>query len=205
MLIGLVGLAQSGKDTAAAHLVERGDFVRVAFADPLREMLYALNPIVSFDGFEPVVYPVRLVETVDQCGWDEAKQIPEVRGLLQRLGTEAMRAQDPYFWIRRAGDNIHEARRAGKHVVVTDVRFINEADFIVENGGHIIEVFRGTAGLSGETAKHKSETEMTEWLDNNFAWYLRNEGTVEEFWAVLDTIVAFIEEDEHARLEQDCV
>ena len=37
MILGLTGARGSGKDTLADHLVERYDFKRIAFADPVRE------------------------------------------------------------------------------------------------------------------------------------------------------------------------
>ncbi len=48
-LIGFAGAARSGKDTAASFLVERG-WQRKAFADPVRNMLYALNPDLRAPG-----------------------------------------------------------------------------------------------------------------------------------------------------------
>ncbi len=38
MLVGICGLAGSGKDTAADFIVKHGDFVKVAFADPLKRI-----------------------------------------------------------------------------------------------------------------------------------------------------------------------
>ena len=46
-IIGLSGFARSGKDEAAKVLVEEFGFKRVGFADKLREVLYALNPLVE--------------------------------------------------------------------------------------------------------------------------------------------------------------
>jgi len=46
MIIGLSGYAQSGKDTVANYLSEYG-FTRLAFADPIRKLLYQMNPIVK--------------------------------------------------------------------------------------------------------------------------------------------------------------
>jgi dephospho-CoA kinase len=40
MIIGLTGYAQSGKDTVANILVENYGYQRVAFADPIRALLY---------------------------------------------------------------------------------------------------------------------------------------------------------------------
>jgi dephospho-CoA kinase len=51
MIIGLIGYAQSGKDTVANMLVDKFDFERRAFADRIREILYEMNPMV---GGEPL-------------------------------------------------------------------------------------------------------------------------------------------------------
>src|SRR5581483_2011292 len=86
-LLGLMGYAQAGKDTVAKLLVEEFGFTRIAFADALREALYALNPLIPFEGDH-----VRLRWLIDASGWEEAKvRHPEVRELLQRLGTESGR------------------------------------------------------------------------------------------------------------------
>lgn len=45
--VALMGRAGSGKDSAAARLVSRYQFVRVAFADPLKESALRLDPIVG--------------------------------------------------------------------------------------------------------------------------------------------------------------
>ena len=46
MIIGLTGYARSGKDTVAQILVDKFGFTRVAFADPIRDFCYQVNPIV---------------------------------------------------------------------------------------------------------------------------------------------------------------
>lgn len=45
-LLGLTGLKRSGKDTAALRLMNRHSFIRVAFADPVKQALTDLNPYV---------------------------------------------------------------------------------------------------------------------------------------------------------------
>ena len=50
MIIGISGYATAGKDTIGEILVENHGFRRIAFADKLREVLLALNPIVDLDG-----------------------------------------------------------------------------------------------------------------------------------------------------------
>ena len=46
VVIGLSGYASSGKDTVAQFLIEEHGFEKIAFADPIRNMLLAMNPIV---------------------------------------------------------------------------------------------------------------------------------------------------------------
>lgn len=138
-IIGLAGFAQSGKDSAARALTSRG-WTRVAFADPVREAVKALDPIVDCDGAREV----RLCELLAQYSWDEAKQHDEVRRLLQRTGTEAGRqiyGQDCWVDIAR-----RKIDRAIGDVVMTDVRFKNEADMIRDMGGLVVRVDRPGVG-----------------------------------------------------------
>ena len=162
MLIGLSGPARCGKDSIANVLITHHGYRRVAFADKLREGLYALNPWVSpkyvvdpkkprerefeiKDAFE--AFPVgrwELREVVDRVGWEMAKELPEVRGLLQRLGTEVGRmlwGEDA--WIVAAFPQGVDWR---ENVVVTDVRFDNEAQFVRGSGGVIVHVSRPGVG-----------------------------------------------------------
>ena len=47
MILGLTGVRGSGKDTLADHLVERYNFKRIAFADPVREKVKFLLQLNS--------------------------------------------------------------------------------------------------------------------------------------------------------------
>ncbi|NED29195.1 hypothetical protein G3I37_30615, partial [Streptomyces anulatus] len=42
----LIGKARSGKDSVGAHLVRRYAYTRLAFADPLKEMALAVDPLI---------------------------------------------------------------------------------------------------------------------------------------------------------------
>jgi dephospho-CoA kinase len=61
MIIGLTGYARTGKDTVASVLVKDFGFERIAFADPIRELLYELNPKVN---------GIYLREMVEEHGWE---------------------------------------------------------------------------------------------------------------------------------------
>ena len=183
-LIGLSGFARSGKDEAANVLVNEFGFKRVAFADKLREVLYQLNPIIEVEHYvfddrflerEPVM--TRYVQDViDTFGWDGYKETaygPEIRRLLQRLGTEAGRQTLwDTIWIDAALDPIDDDRR----VVVTDARFFNEFEAIRDRGGEIWRIDR--AGV-GPANNHPSETEAVRY--GHFAKRLYNSGSLEEY------------------------
>lgn len=51
-IIGLAGPKKSGKDTIADHLVAKHGFVKVGFADKIREELRAAYPALAIDTFE---------------------------------------------------------------------------------------------------------------------------------------------------------
>ena len=95
MIIGLSGYAQSGKDTVAELLCLNYGFKRISFALPMRDAIYTLNPFISENN--------RLVDLVDEYGWDVAKGNAEVRRLLQVFGTDVGRELfGETFWIDQA-------------------------------------------------------------------------------------------------------
>lgn len=183
MLIGLSGYARTGKDTAAEYLVDNFGFTRLSFADPMRKALLMLDPMVSCEG---TLMPLTVAHEIH--GWEELKSVaPEVRGLLQRLGTEVGRNMfGKNFWVDQA---MKEARQYEK-VVFTDVRFINEADTIINHGGKVIRIER--PGF-GPINNHISETNMDGY---SFSEVISNSGTPEEFKQKLAASIFVTNKDE---------
>ena len=144
MIVGFGHRAQVGKDTAGNWLQDWG-WKRLAFADKVRDVLYDLDPVV-----DPVSqsYYFTLKHMVDQMGWEMAKQNPEVRGLLQKLGHAVRDKIDPTVWCR---------------VVM------HEADAIHAIGGLVCRIDRGIS----QRLTHAGEEELEdyeEWdhiIDNN--------------------------------------
>jgi hypothetical protein len=150
--IALIGKARSGKDTAANFLVREHAYTRVAFADPLKEMALSIDPLVTTS---PTVY-VRLRSLIRAAGWEYAKDhYPEVRRLLQRIG-QTQREHDPDYWVSVARRKLSAAESWNLPVVVTDVRYANEADMLRSRGFRLVRLARsGTA-----VGTHRSETEL---------------------------------------------
>jgi hypothetical protein len=170
-LIGFAGTARSGKDTAAGALLDAG-WTRRAFADKVRAILYAINPVLDepsyANGFTSLRYEV------DQYGWEAVKEMyPEVRVYLQRLGTEGGRkilGQD--VWV----DALFRDRDTWGPTVITDVRFPNEADAIRAHGGLVVAIQRpGQEPI--RDADHISENALAGYL---FDDVIPNDGTVEQ-------------------------
>lgn len=153
MIIGLTGYAQSGKDTVAKILVENYGYTRVAFADKIREYLYDMNPMVDNVAFEPIF----LKDRVDRDGWEVAKKNPQIRRTLQNAGVSARKVFGEGFWVHEAMKTILDDPRPDMNYVITDVRFLNEADMIRANNGQIWRIKR--LGVDAVNA-HVSESQM---------------------------------------------
>ena len=129
-LIGLAGHAGAGKDHTYHTLVEMfpdWKVARVAFADGVRmEVEEALT-----EGLARTHLPAL---------WEKPYSY-EVRRLLQWWGTELRRAEDEDYWVKKGIERIEGYERFADLVVVTDVRFENEAVAIREAGGIVAEVY----------------------------------------------------------------
>lgn len=177
VVIGLIGKKRSGKDSFAATLVEEHGYKRVAFADPLRDAALRLDPYVDgsvLDNGE--LHPYRLSEVVQTLGWERAKdEVPEVRRILQALGTDAIRTIDADFWVRSGVAAIQAELGAPSEasVVVTDVRFPNEADAIRDSGGILVRIVR--PGYDGDG--HATETALDDYVPDIL---VNNDGTLDQ-------------------------
>lgn len=148
ILIGLAGPAGVGKDTAAEFIADAG-LMRYAFAGPIKEALAAM-------GFSRSIY--------DQDGVKD-EPIPDFgvsyRKLAQHLGTEFGRAILPDFWLRIAERTYRNLDVSSDYpwrgMVVSDVRFENEAAWIRREGLLIHIVGPSRRPIAADGATHSSE------------------------------------------------
>jgi len=146
-VIGITGLAQNGKSSAAKRLEERWNYEPFAFADRLKSMALVLDPFVPINHLgwdhsdEEVDELMRLSALVTAEGWEKAKAKPEVRRFLQVLGTEGARGHfGPNVWVDALDIQLSESY--AQDAVISDVRFQNEVDYVKELAGTMLRVVR---------------------------------------------------------------
>jgi hypothetical protein len=182
VIIGFAGYAGSGKDEAAKALVEMG-WRRDAFADRMKDFLLAVDPIIP----SPIgLSGHRLSHLVRAWGWDDMKRaFPEVRELLQRLGTEAgRRLLGEDLWV----DALFRDYWPDENMVISDVRFPNELTAIQLRGGVVLRVRRYGIGPARDEngAAHESEVALDGWGLRT----VHNNGTINDLHEEVRNFVA---------------
>lgn len=184
MIIGLSGYARSGKDTVSDYLVANYGFTKVSFAAPMREALYALNPIVGKYQKLGGSTTIDLQTVINEYGgWEAYKETQwgdEIRRLMQRFGTEVGREQfGQNFWV----DQAIKAAAQHEKVVLSDVRFPNEVEAIRNSDGVVWRVHRDGVGAAN---RHASETALD---DAQFDLHLMNNEDVESLYKTVDVLM----------------
>jgi hypothetical protein len=177
MIIGINGLAGSGKDEIGRLIVKHAPQFRVKkFAGKLKEIATVLTGIPTH------YFEHSSVKNSVLSGWDMS-----IRELLQKLGTEAIRDSiHPDAWVMALmGDYMR-----GDDWVITDMRFQNEYDMICSYGGYTIHVYR--AGVKPPN-NHSSESGIK---SGCFEYIVDNSGTLEELEEEVKRIVSDILEKE---------
>lgn len=201
MIIGFAGKAASGKTTAAKYLQQQStlNIVILPMAQMLREEVENFIRQVGAEKYVPLVYgdqddKVRVFyidqqRAIKNCpAWadfitnhaeiqdHDAQSALTVRRILQWWGTEYRRAQDPDYWTKAWEKKLGEYDLSTTHILVDDVRFINELNVIQKHGGTFIKIER--PGFNGAN-NHSSENS----LDGYDGWnsVIQNDGSLEQF------------------------
>lgn len=188
VIIGLSGSIGSGKTTMATRLVEVHGFVRVGYADtlkdevartlrrPLKAYLRAIRPDLRTRDDLGGIEEDRWDQYIRSALWDHRDEF--TRALLQAWGTELRRTENPDYWIGQWEQRVIRLPR----VVVDDCRFVNEVEAIRRLGGFLVRIRRPGYQAGG----HTSETALAEWQDFDFT--LENDGDVADLTAEADRI-----------------
>ncbi len=130
-VFGITGKKFSGKDTSVAHLPP--GILRYAFAGPLKDELQRV-----FDMSHSQMNDPQEKEIVDP------RYGKSPRELMQWYGTDVVRRIDKDYWVKRFLNfyALNSVKDSSVKIVVTDVRFKNEAETIRALGGEIIQITR---------------------------------------------------------------
>lgn len=169
ILVGLSGLAGSGKSAIAMELC--GDefaFIRVKFADGLKNMLRALLDTAGCPE-----------EDIERHIEGDLKEVPSVylsgrtpRDVMLTLGTEWGRdMMHPNFWTNIWKRRVRQLMDAGHSVVTDDLRFPNELQALRDLDGVTMRVNRE----SNVVVRHVSES-----YELDLDYQIDNTGTLPE-------------------------
>ena len=147
-LILISGKARHGKDSVAkiikTQLEADGKRVLIArFADLVK---YVCKTFLDWNGEK------------DETG----------RTLLQYVGTDTIRAQDPDYWVRFIGDMIRFFNGRWDYILVRDARFENEIEYFKNNDNFSdfevislrVQRTNFVTDLTPEQMRHPSETAL---------------------------------------------
>lgn len=171
------GHAQNGKDTTAKMI---SDCLNVKGHKPL------------------IVHYADLVKFICKMyfNWDGEKD-EYGRSLLQKVGTDIVRAKDPDFWVRSITTILSFFPGYWDYVIVPDTRFPNEITFLVDSHFSVyhVRVSRENfdSPLTETQKKHPSETALDN-VEPDFM--IINSGSLEDLSAKVGEVVDSILKDE---------
>ena len=168
-IVGLSGLAGSGKGECSLSLRENLGFTEIAFADKLKSLtseLFALD--INMLRAETPQDRAEREEPIRRLSKDGTPR--SGRWLLQEVGNK-IRTVYPEVWVEYVGHKMiskfDSVLRDNKNdrFVIPDVRYQNEFDFINSIGGTIIDVQRGEMPYWVEEVWHMDPETDNEWFE----------------------------------------
>jgi dephospho-CoA kinase len=176
MVIGLTGKKGCGKDTVGDYLVRKYGFERMAFADALKQVCQTVFDLTM----------EQMTDTIKKEQMDERWDTTP-RHLMQIVGTQLFRDKltecFPHLkgsiWV---GIIKQKILRSSKNIVLTDVRFENEAEMVRQFNGKLIQITR--------TDNNQSDKHVSENIHIQTNYMLENNQTVEELYQEMDKIIA---------------
>ena len=191
MLIGVVGLIGSGKDTVAQRLADKHGYRKDSFAKSLKD---AVATMFNWDRemLEGSTKKSREWRERPDAFWSRrfGKDVTP-RWVLQYFGTEVMRGHMyDAIWVDSC-----LGRYNGKPTVISDTRFPNEVDQIRAHGGVIIRVKKGadpewfTNYVEGNVTPVNVHSSEYVWARSEVDHVIENNGTIEDLYSKIDYLI----------------
>lgn len=226
MILGLSGKFMVGKDTVADRLIEQhGWEKKTAFASALKsfcgevfslksELLYTQagkaykfdNPIVfGHDYLDIIISRMRETHNVAKDNVDYSRllgrHLSTPRELLQFIGTEVVRFYSSTYWV----DIVLLGAKSFSKVIITDVRFENEAEAVLNSDGFLVRVERPLCFRTKEKdlkiIEHPSETALDSW--KNWDFILENNiNNLHAFYSLIDILAGYINDGNYKKTKK---
>lgn len=153
-IIGFTGKKGHGKSTAStkaqSYLESQGiHVIRINFKDSLVSVMKKGASGLLLDIASH--YKMTIEELFNE-------KPPIMRRFMQFVGTEMYREMDDAHWINEWARKLDPYKRSDVVVIVDDVRFQNEFDTVVREGGVVYRIVATNKPVP--TDQHQSETEM---------------------------------------------
>ncbi len=179
MLIGVSGRARSGKDTFS-------EFLRL-------ELEIMHQRVTKYALAEPIKQAGKIFGWDDQHAHGHLKEVVDPvlgfspRTFYQLFGTELGRRLNPNLWLILA----KKASLDWDHMIISDIRFDNEAEFILESGGLLIHMTRKNPDQIGGISNHASELGLSPQFIKK-AHIIDNNGTIQALLEEATRVSQFI-------------
>lgn len=161
IFVAVSGKMGSGKDTVAPLILERLGYKNNIHESFAKELKAEINTLISLiqeskglhdaiqkmiEVIDPLVLPA--IEVLAYIYGDVKTGVvknstdrnPNMRRALQEWGTEVRRAEEENYWVKKSLKNIFNQLSNGVSVYVTDARFQNEINSIMESRGKTIRL-----------------------------------------------------------------
>ena len=186
-IIGILGNKQVGKDTLADYFVSKYNFTKYNFADPIKEIckiLFNLNEEQLYGNDKEIV----------DTRWGMSP-----RTIIQRFGTEfghyklnsiypelKTKIKPKEIWIKLF--DIFLENNKDKDIIIADVRFIHEINYLINRCALIIKIERDTH----LNDSHISENEINKIDKKYIEQVFKNNDSKEELYKKCDNFYGIL-------------
>lgn len=188
MIIGLAAKKHSGKDTVADYIVEKYGFKKYGFGDPIKEIgriLFDFNDEQLYGSLKENIdkrWSIRPREFFQKFGTDYGQLI-----MPQHFPKAFKDIEVREFWVKKFWIWYESELEKNPllNVVIPDVRFVHEYNFLISKGAYIFKIKRKQIHLDS----HLSETELDKYMDDMFHAIIENDGTKEELFDTVRELI----------------
>jgi dephospho-CoA kinase len=172
VIIGICGKKETGKSTVTNYLVQAYGFTEFIFAKALKDMLIR-NGLATYED--------TYVTKTQHSRW-----------LMQTIGELFRKEVNSNYWVnqvdfqmsKHASDCIEADKKI--KMVVSDIRYPNEAELIKERQGYLIKIVRDT----GYEDNHPSEANV-DLIDCEYI--IHNNGSINDLYKRIDRVLQYID------------